>query len=412
MLRLARFPFFVYAVATIALCGAAPDTAGEAELLERLSAIGYVAGSEPAEGPFGVTVHDVEAAQPGLNLMTSGHAPVALLMNMGGEVLHTWRADFRSVFPDHPKTADGVDPRRNFWRVVRLLPNGDLIVLWELYGLFKLDRDSKLLWTRQVKVHHDVHVTPDGRIHHLEAERRAMPEIPGKRAIEDFIVERDADGNELHRVAISDVLRDIDWPELRRAFWERSRIRGYGLTQRGRYDPFHTNALRILSSADATRLGAPFRAGDALVSMAMLDTIAVVDPRTAKVRWWQQGPFGMQHQPRVTPDGGIVVFNNHYSGQRSAVQVLDPHRHEVTWEYTGSDTEPLHSRRSGGAEFLPNGNLLVVETDRGRVIEVTSDRKIVWEFRSPYRVGKQRDRVAGVYSMQRLSASEVAWLAP
>ncbi len=53
-----------------------------------------------------------------------------------------------------------------------------------------------------------------------------------------------------------------------------------------------------------------------------------------------------------------------------------------------------------------------METDRGRVIEVTSDRKIVWEFRSPYRVGKQRDRVAGVYSMQRLSASEVAWLAP
>ncbi len=52
-----------------------------------------------------------------------------------------------------------------------------------------------------------------------------------------------------------------------------------------------------------------------------------------------------------------------------------------------------------------------METDRGRVLEVTSDRKIVWEFRSPYRVGKERDRVAGVYSMQRVSQKEAAWLA-
>ena len=74
MQRLARPPIvrLALAVTIIALCGAAPDTTNETELLERLSAIGYVAGSEPAEGPFGVTVHDVAVAQPGLNLMQAG----------------------------------------------------------------------------------------------------------------------------------------------------------------------------------------------------------------------------------------------------------------------------------------------------------------------------------------------------
>ena len=61
-----------------------------------------------------------------------------------GEVVHEWRAGFRDLFPDHPLVRDGEEPRRNFWRVARLLPNGDVIAIWDLYGIFKLDRDSKV----------------------------------------------------------------------------------------------------------------------------------------------------------------------------------------------------------------------------------------------------------------------------
>ena len=382
----------------------------EAELIEQLSAIGYVAGSEPPTGQSGVTVYEPGAA-PGLNLMTSGHGPTALLLDPDGKVLHTWHADFGTLFPDHPKASDGPAPARNFWRLVRLLPNGDLIGIWELYGLFKLDRASNVVWSLETKAHHDLQITPDGRIHHLEAARRQLPEIPGHLAIDDFLVEREADGTEIRRLAISDVLGAIDWADLRRVFWERNHTRGYGLTERGRFDPFHTNSLDVLSAADAAALGPPFQAGDVLVSMAMLDTIAVIDPRTGAVRWWQQGPFGMQHQPRVTPNGGIVVFDNHHAKQRSAVKIFDPRSHRSVWEYTGSEAEPLHSRRSGGAEFLSNGNLLVVETDGGRAFEVTPDKRVVWEYRSPYRAGAQQDRVAGIYSMQRIAESEVTWLA-
>lgn len=355
-------------------------------------------------------MHEPGAA-PGVNLMTSGHGPLALLLDLDGKVLHTWSADFKALFPDHPKAADGPVPARNFWRVVRLLPNGDLIGIWELYGLFKLDRDSKVVWSMPLKAHHDLQITPDGRLHHLEAARRQLPEIPGRLAIDDFLVEREADGREVRRIAISEVLRVLDWSDLRRVFWERDRARGYGLTERGRFDPFHTNSLHVISPVEASALGAPFQAGDLLVSMAMLDTIAVIDPRTETVRWWQQGPFGMQHQPRVAPNGGIVVFDNHKTPQQSAVEIFDPRTHRVIWEYAGSQASPLHSKRSGGAEFLSNGNLLVVETDRGRAFELTAEKQIVWEYRSPYRAGEQQDRVAAIYSMQRIDESELAWLA-
>ena len=38
------------------------------------------------------------------------------------------------------------------------------------------------------------------------------------------------------------------------------------------------------------------------------------------------------------------------------------------------------SRRTLGAQRLPNGNTLITESDAGRVFEVTEGGDIVWEF--------------------------------
>jgi hypothetical protein len=382
----------------------------EADLIEELSAIGYVAGGEPAGPRSGVGVHEVDRAEAGLNLFTSGHGPVALLMDMEGKLLHEWRISFEELFPDHPHAASGDPPKRNFWRVARLLPRGELVVIWELYGIFKLDRDSRVLWVVPGTAHHDLHITPDGNIHHLEAERRWMPEIEGRRSIDDMIVTRDANGAELRRLRISDAMRGAAWPDLRKVFWLRNIARGYELGERAGFDPFHTNAVHILSNQEARVMGAPFAGGQALVSLAMLDTIAVIDLEEGAARWWQQGPFGMQHQPRVTPDGRIVVFNNHRDQKRSSVQVLDPATRRITWQYHGPEADPLFSLRSGGAQILPNGNFLIVETDRGRVLEVTPNEQLVWEFRSPFRVGEDGDRIAAIYALDRVPES--LWLTP
>jgi hypothetical protein len=134
--------------------GAAP--APEAKLIEQLGAIGYSSGTEPAGAPTGVVLHDPERVEPGLNFLTSGHGPVALLMDMRGEVLHEWRAEFAQVFPEHPDRDRAMEPHRNFWRDAVLFPNGDILVIWELFGLFKLDRESRVLWAVAEHVHHDL----------------------------------------------------------------------------------------------------------------------------------------------------------------------------------------------------------------------------------------------------------------
>jgi hypothetical protein len=393
------------------LAGSGSVPPDEADLIEQLSAIGYLAGAEPAPDSQGVTQHDPQRVAPGLNLVTSAHGPVALLMDMHGRVLHEWRADFAQVFPDHPRSERAKKPRRNFWRKARLFPNGDLLVIWELFGLFKLDRDSRVLWAVPEPAHHDLQLTESGEIVHLQAERKRIEGIADGLAVEDYIVVRDGGGRELRRIAMSDALRGVHWRRLRKAFWVRNSERGYGLDERSIFDPFHTNSLWLLSEAEAVRLGEPFQAGDALVSMAMLDTIVILDMEKGVPRWSQQGPFGMQHGPRPTRDGAIVLFNNFLTADGSSVLTLDPRTRRVIREYTGPAAEPLHSRRSGSVQVLPNGNTLVVETDRGRALELTEDGEVVWEFRSPYRVGERLDRVASLYSLERVSAASTVWLA-
>jgi hypothetical protein len=388
------------------------NSVDEAQLIEQLSAIGYLAAAQTAGESQGVTSHDRERTAPGLNLITSGHGPVALLLDGDGAVVHEWRAEFAQVFPDHPKLTHAKKPRRNFWRDALLFPNGDLVVIWELYGLFRLDRESRLLWAVPEPVHHSLHRSESGEIVHLQAKRKMISGIANERAIEDFIVVRDGSGVELRRLALSEALRNVHWPRLRKAFWARARERGYGLNEKSVYDPFHTNSVWLLNRAEASRLGDPFRAGDALVSMAMLDTIAIVDVERGVTRWSQQGPFGMQHEPRVALDGGIVLFNNFLTAERSSVVTLDPRSRRIIREYTGPESAPLFSRRSGRVQVLPNGNILVVETEGGRALEIDSDGEPVWEFHSPFRMGESKDRVAGLYSLERVDPSLTSWLKP
>jgi len=388
----------------------AADPLGEAERIEQLSAIGYLAGGQQADDSGGVSQHDPQRTAAGLNLVTSGHGPVALLLDMDGEVVHEWRADFAQVFPNHPKPGHGKEPRQNYWRDARLFPNGDIVVIWELLGLFKLDRDSRLLWAVPEPAHHELQLAESGEIVHLQAERRMIQGIAEKRAIEDFIVVRDGGGKEIRRVAMSDALRNVSWPRLRKEFWVRAKERGYRLNEKNRHDPFHTNSLWLLTPAEAARLGDSFRAGDALVSMAMLDTIAIFDIEKGVTRWSQQGPFGMQHGPRPTLDGGIVLFNNFLTAARSSVLTLDPRSRRVLREYTGPKSKPLFSRRSGRIQVLPNGNTLVVETEGGRALEITSQGETVWEFRTPFRSGDAGDKVASLYSLERVDVGLTSWL--
>ena len=62
------------------------------------------------------------------------------------------------------------------------------------------------------------------------------------------------------------------------------------------------------------------------------------------------------------------------------------------WSYRGSREHKLDSAIRSSQEVQPNGNILITESDGGRLLEVTRGGDIVWEYVNPVRVGKEVHR--------------------
>jgi hypothetical protein len=171
-------------------------------------------------------------------------------------------------------------------------------------------------------------------------------------------------------------------------------------------DVFHTNTLEVLDGSLAAR-SESFREGNLLISVLMLDTIAVVDPDTEAVVWALSGMWRLQHQPTVLPNGRMLVFDNKAGPDVSRVIEFDPFSQEIAWRYLGTPESPFHSETCGSNQRLPGGNTLITESDNGRAFEVTSAGVIVWEHINPHRAGPDGEYVATLFEAIGLPSAEL-----
>jgi hypothetical protein len=355
--------------------------------IERLEAMAYLSGSRPAPAHSGVTVHDSARAWTGLNLVVSGHAAWAGLMDMDGSVLHEWHYEFRDVWPDDP-ISDEID-WTHYWRRVHLYGNGDILALFERVGLIKLDSGSNLLWDRPHGYHHDLFVDADGAIYILQQKAHVVPRWdPEQPLLEHFITVLDTDGDIRKAVSLLTAFENSPYsPTLNWA------------PPGG--DAFHSNSIEVLDGRLADRSPA-FRDGNVLTSLRELDTIAVVDLDAETIAWALSGQWHRQHEATILPNGRMLLFDNLHAPGVSEVLEIDPFSQVVHWSYAGSDEAPFYSETCGANQRLPNGNTLIVESDNGRAFEVTADETIVWEYVNPHRAGEESELIAALLDVVRL----------
>ena len=154
---------------------------------------------------------------------------------------------------------------------------------------------------------------------------------------------------------------------------------------------------------------------------------AIISKKTGKIVW-QIGPnydttaalkklgwlVGMHHLhmiPRgLAGEGNILVFDNGGwagygspnplapKGSKNALRdysrviEFNPVTLEIIWQYTPAeagyampyDSNRFYSPFISSAQRLPNGNTLICEGSGGRLIEVTPEHELVWEYISPY----------------------------
>jgi hypothetical protein len=344
----------------------------------------------PADGEDqGVLVHVPGAPQPGLTLISGilKDGEVGLrLIDLQGSVRHHWPASFSEIWPS-PEHVPGRALPVNDWDTeihgAVLLPSGDVVFNFDRYGLQRLDACGEVVWKLPYMTHHSVFVSEDGNlwVPGLRYHTEPVSSLPGivPPFEEDTVLEVSPDG---------EILREISLLELFYANELQALLFANGLDTfdaASHRDLLHLNDIEILSTSDAAAFPL-FNAGDIMVSLRELNLVMVIDSATEEVRWTQTGPWIRQHDPDFLPNGQIMVFDNRrddrdgriFGGSR--ILTIEPVTREVQTVYEGSDEAPFFSNEQGKQQPLANGNILIAETLRGRVFEVTSDRRIVWSY--------------------------------
>lgn len=342
----------------------------------------------------GVTVYKPGKAYNGFTLYSSSNAQKALLVDMNGKVVHEWRLPIREIWND--PTRELRPAGYIFWEYVRMYPNGDLIALvvgmgdtpWG-YGLVKMDKNSKVIWTYWDHVHHWLDVAKDGKIYVLTNDIRNNViegyEHLAPPRIDDYVVVLSPAGKQIKKVSILDALLRSPYGRMMRA----------GPSWDIKQDFLHTNSIEFIDRAKASKL--PFaEEGQVLLSLRNIDTLAVLDLEEEEVVWAIRGPWHRQHDAEILQTGDILLFDNygHFGlGGFSEVIEFKPSPLEIDWRYIGNEEHFFQSGIRSGQQRLPNGNTLIAESDGGRLFEVTRRGEIVWEYINPVRGGARNELI-------------------
>ena len=155
--------------------------------------------------------------------------------------------------------------------------------------------------------------------------------------------------------------------------------------------------------------------GNVLVSFAKVNTIAIIDKKSKRLKWhWgSTGELAHQHAPHMLENGNILLFDNgfHPKGMAqnySRLLEIDLLNTKMVWSYEGPASgkmkQQIYSSMYSNCQRLPNGNTLGCEGTTGRIFEVTVDGELVWEFVNyfpRYETSPIRSRSYPVYAAYR-----------
>ncbi len=333
------------------------------------------AATEPPTPESSGVVANAGEAWPGHSLYVSRNPPLAALIDLEGRELRRWQ-----------------DPRASYWVRAELVPGNDVLVIGAHSGpadadsddadryLARLAWDGRELWRRDGPYHHDVEMTPAGRILTLGFRYVRSPDIDPTHEIRDDELLLLDEGGEL--LESRSLLAALTSNPAEFALQPVKPTRRHG---RAHVDLIHANTVQWMPHPHLAGRHPLYAPGNVLVTSRHQDAAFVIEWATGRLVWaWGQGELSGPHDAQVLESGNILVFDNGLEPKRSRILEIDPLTKRIVWQYQADPPRSFFSRARGTCQRLPNGNTLVADSDNGRAFEVTPAGAIVWEFKSPH----------------------------
>ncbi|MDR2045292.1 MAG: aryl-sulfate sulfotransferase [Clostridium sp.] len=251
--------------------------------------------------------------------------------------------------------------------------------------------------------------------------------ISDKRLIDDKIIEVTWEGETVWTWKASDHFEELGFSEsAKNVLFRNPGLRGENGDLGG--DWMHINSISTLGENKWYDAGDErFHPDNIVFDARNSNILAIISKETGRIVWrigpdfretestrklgWIIGQHHLHLIPKGLPgEGNLLVFDNgghagygepnpasvtgndNAARDYSRVLEFNPVTLEIVWQYTpleaGStlftDASKFYSSYISSAQRLPNGNTLITEGSDGRLIEVTPEHEIVWEYINPY----------------------------
>jgi len=396
----------------------------------------------PSVFPTGTTIYDKNKANNGFTIFTSVKG--ALLIDMNGREVNRWAG--LGGFPNkllpggYVLGSSGARVSKKAYQDLKDLIQVDYDgkVVWKFAGTEELDDgDNPKVW--QARQHHDYeregspvgYYAPgqepkalNGKTLILVHENVTNTAISDVQLVDDKVIEVDWDGKILWSWKASDHFEEFGFDDAAKKVLRVTP----SIVGEGGGDWLHINSLSTVGPNKHYDNGDErFHPDNLIMDSRNANILFVVSRKTGKIVWklgpnfneseatkkigWIIGQHHLHIIPKGLPgEGDFLVFDNGGSagygptnpasatGTRNALRdhsrvlQFDPLTLEIRWQYTPdeaghrllSDGSKFYSPYISSAQRLPNGNTLITEGSNGRLIEVTPDHKIVWEYINPH----------------------------
>ncbi len=318
----------------------------------------------------GMYIYNKDETYPGYLLIENK------LVDESGKIIHSW----------NPETHMGV-----------IQPDGSYIAQKGNGGknrtssLVKYSWNGTLIWENfETKPHHKISLTEENTILTIGKETH---EYKGDLVDFDIILEYDQDGNEIYRWSTWDNFDYLQTFHKPLAITNDSIKPGIKSIWGGYYDYYHMNSVEEIPDNTYSwyeeeqdgEIIRPFQQGNIVFNFRHGSMIFILDRNTGKIVWHVTqydvpGEIQGQHDSTILPSGNMLIYDNGRYRNSTRIIELNPITKEIEWNYTAPG---LFTIVMGDANKLPNGNYLLSETVKGRIFEINSEGKLLWEFFHP-----------------------------
>jgi len=394
--------------------------------------------------PLGVTVYNPEKCWNGFTILSSDEGR---LIDMNGNLVHLWKGPLHhpnKIYPGGILLASTAAWKQGHQDAIQIqIRDFNDSILWQFdhWQEGKANTGNGMMWiSRQ---HHDIQIKGNPVGYYFPGYEKPDLSHGTVLALGHYNVRNDKVNKDT--MLLDDVIYEVDlatgkvvwsWKaseHLDEMGFDEAALKGmqnYSGKLRGDgdgFDWFHQNCVSYLGPNKWFDQGDQrFHPDNLILDSREAGLLAIVEHKSGKIVWrtgpyyrdgedkkleWIIGPHHTHMIPKGLPgEGNVLLFDN--GGQSgygppndnapngigvmrraySRVLEFNPLTKEIIWEYAPNImSKPdqkfgfdLYSPFISSAQRLPNGNTLITEGSDGRVIEVTRDHEIVWEYISPY----------------------------